>query len=86
MEYGSIERELYVDGPAPGGVRRAQPSPEHIRDWWARRGDFEAVPGRPGRARLRTDEGSGVRKSVPFTVRGGRSTAHASFRWTYEAG
>jgi uncharacterized protein YndB with AHSA1/START domain len=33
MEYGSIEREIYVDAP-PQTVFEVLSTPEHIREWW----------------------------------------------------
>ncbi|MEU4172106.1 SRPBCC domain-containing protein [Streptomyces sp. NPDC026665] len=84
MEYGSIERELYVDAP-PQVVFDVLTEPEHIRDWWSAENDFEATPGRPGSLTW-TDESSGTRKSAPFTVVESDPPHTLSFRWTYDEG
>ncbi|MFF3889254.1 SRPBCC domain-containing protein [Streptomyces sp. NPDC001914] len=84
MEYGSIERELYVDAP-PQVVFDVLTEPEHIRDWWSAENDFEATPGRPGSLTW-TDESSGTRKSAPFTVVESDPPRTLSFRWTYDEG
>ncbi|MEU4087698.1 SRPBCC domain-containing protein [Streptomyces aureus] len=84
MEYGSIERELYVDAP-PQVVFDVLTDPEYIREWWSAENDFEATPGRPGTLTW-TNESSGVRKSVPFTVVESDPPRTLSFRWTHDEG
>ena len=45
MEFGSIEREIYVDAP-PETVFEVLSTPEHIREWWGgAETDLTPVPG-----------------------------------------
>ena len=44
MEYGSIERQFYVDA-SPDVVFEVISSPEHIRQWWSADTEIEAVSG-----------------------------------------
>ncbi|MDM7832355.1 SRPBCC domain-containing protein [Cellulomonas edaphi] len=48
MEFGSIEREIYVDA-APEVVFEVISTPEHIREWWGgAETDVAPVPGAAG--------------------------------------
>ncbi|TDC67912.1 polyketide cyclase [Actinomadura sp. GC306] len=47
MEFGSIEREIYVDA-SPEVVFEVVSRPEHVAQWWADDADFEAEPGAVG--------------------------------------
>jgi uncharacterized protein YndB with AHSA1/START domain len=81
MEYGSIERELYVDA-SPEIVFEVLSSPEHIRDWWSAETEFERVAGASSQFRW-TDEATGRTESTPFTVVEVDPPRRFSFRWTY---
>jgi uncharacterized protein YndB with AHSA1/START domain len=84
MEFGSIEREIYVEAP-PETVFDVVSSPDHIRDWWSAETDVEPVPGGTGELTWR-DEASGRVDVVPITVVDAQPPHHFSFRWTHEAG
>jgi len=47
MEYGSIEREIYVEA-APEVVFEVVSRPEHIAQWWSDEASFEPAPGAVG--------------------------------------
>jgi len=82
MEYGSIERELYIDA-SPEVVFEVLSTPEHIREWWSAETDFEPVPGAASRLTW-TDSETGRRQSTPFTVVEVDPPRRFSFRWTYD--
>lgn len=84
MEFGSIEREIYVEAP-PEMVFDVVSSPDHIRDWWSAETDVEPVPGATGELTWR-DEASGRVDVVPITVVDAQPPHRFSFRWTHEAG
>ncbi|WP_405138169.1 SRPBCC family protein [Nocardia sp. NBC_01388] len=46
-EYGSIEREIYVDA-SPEVVFEVVSSPDHISQWWTDGAEFEVTPGSVG--------------------------------------
>ena len=84
MEFGSIEREIYVDAP-PATVFDVVSSPAHIRDWWSAETDVEPVPGRTGELTWR-EEASGRVDVAPITVVDAEPPHRFSFRWTHDAG
>lgn len=47
MEYGSIEREIYVEA-APEVVFEVVSRPQHIAQWWSDEASFEPAPGAVG--------------------------------------
>ena len=84
MEYASIERELHIDA-SPEVVFEVLSSPEHIRDWWSAKTEFEPAAGATGTLTW-TDQSSGEQKSTPFTVVEADPPRTFSFRWTYDDG
>ena len=52
MEFGTIEREIYVEA-SPEVVFEVVSSPEHVQQWWPDEARYEPVPGVDGRDRLR---------------------------------
>ena len=84
MEFGTIEREIYVDAP-PATVFDVVSSPTHIRDWWSAETDVEPVPGESGELTWR-DQASGQVEVVPMTVVDAEPPHRFSFRWTHDAG
>jgi uncharacterized protein YndB with AHSA1/START domain len=84
MEFGSIEREIYVEAP-PETVFDVLSRSDHIRDWWSAETDVEPVPGGTGELTWR-DEASGRVDVVPITVIDAQPPHRFSFRWTHEAG
>lgn len=84
MEYSSIERELHIDA-SPEVVFEVISSPDYIRQWWSADADIEPAAGTAGTLTW-TDQGSGERKSTPFTVVEVDPPHTFSFRWTYDDG
>jgi uncharacterized protein YndB with AHSA1/START domain len=84
MEYGSIERELYIDATREV-VFEVLSKPEHIRDWWSAETDLDAAPGAASSLTW-TDQSSGALHTSPFTVVDVDPPRLFSFRWTYDDG
>jgi uncharacterized protein YndB with AHSA1/START domain len=84
MEYGSIERELYIDA-SPDVVFDVLSRPEHIRAWWSAETDFEPVSGAASQLTW-TDNDTGRSQSAHFTVDVVDRPAKFSFWWTHDAG
>src|SRR5262245_24520220 len=84
MEFGTIEREIYVDAP-PETVFDVVSNPVHIRDWWSAETDVSAQPGSTSELTWR-DEASGRVDAVPITVVDAQPPRLFSFRWTHDAG
>ncbi|MFI9413815.1 SRPBCC domain-containing protein [Nocardia gamkensis] len=77
MEYGSIEREIYVDA-SPEVVFEVVSSPEHISQWWTDDAEFEVASGAVGELVW------GDRAQVaPITVVNAEPPRMFSFRWCY---
>ena len=83
MEYGSIEREIYVDA-SPEVVFEVVSRPEHLREWWPDDAALEPDAGRHGRAR-RSATATG-RVGTWCRSRSSKSTPPRmfSFRWAYD--
>jgi uncharacterized protein YndB with AHSA1/START domain len=80
MEYGSIERDIYVDA-TPDVVFEVVSQPEHIREWWSDEADFESTPGGAGELVW------GDREHVaPITIVDVDRPRSFSFRWCYPEG
>jgi uncharacterized protein YndB with AHSA1/START domain len=84
MEFGSIERELYIDA-SPEVVFEVLTSPHHIQQWWSADTAFEPVAGETSSLTW-TDEASARTHSTPFTVMQVNPPKSFSFRWTQEQG
>jgi uncharacterized protein YndB with AHSA1/START domain len=83
MEFGTIEREIYVEAP-PEVVYEVVSSPDHLTHWWPDEAHYEAVPGSTGEI-VFGDPGAGG-AVVAFTVVEARPPAEFSFRWTHPGG
>lgn len=82
MEFGSIEREIYVEA-APDVVYDVLSSPEHLREWWPDEAELDPVPGGQGVITFgHSDERGAV--VVPMTVVEADRPRRFSFRWAYE--
>ena len=82
MEYGSIEREIYVDA-APQTVFEVVSRPEHIREWWG--GAETGVTPTPGE--VTTVEWSGHPGDAnvqTLTVVDVDPPRRFSFRWVFD--
>lgn len=47
MEFGAIERDIYIDAP-PEVVFEVVSKPEHVARWWPDEAAYEVVPGATG--------------------------------------
>ena len=83
MEFGTIEREIYVEA-APEIVFEVVSSPDHIKQWWPDDARYDPAPGSTGEIVFGDREAGG--NAVPFTVVDVRPPRTFSFRWTQPAG
>ncbi|MDQ4501063.1 SRPBCC family protein [Sinomonas sp. ASV322] len=82
MEFGSIEREIYIEA-APEIVFDVVSNPEHVREWWPDEALYEPAPGAIGEIVFGDrDTGSKVVRLTVVDVQPPRSF---SFRWTHPA-
>jgi len=82
MEFGTIEREIYVEAP-PEVVFEVVSSPDHLQRWWPDEAHYEAVPGSTGEI-VFGERGAGG-AVVPVTVVAVHPPRTFSFRWTQPA-
>lgn len=82
MEYGSIEREIYVDA-SPEVVFEVISSPEHLREWWPDDATLDPVPGGVGEL-VWNAEDPGSPMTEPMTVVEAVPPRLFSFRWAYD--
>ncbi len=83
MEFGSIEREIFVDA-APDIVYDVVSSPGHLKHWWPDDAHYEPSPGSVGHIAFGdVDAGGAV---VAFSVVEAKPPRMFSFRWTHSAG
>jgi uncharacterized protein YndB with AHSA1/START domain len=82
MEYGSIEREIYVDA-SPEVVFEVISRPEHLREWWPDDARLDPVPGGVGEL-IWNAETPDSTKVVPMTVLESVPPRLFSFRWAYD--
>ena len=83
MEFGSIEREIFVEA-SPEIVFQVVSSPDHVKKWWPDDARYEPVPGSAGEIVFGDPEAVGGVAS--FTVVDVRPPSLFSFRWTHPAG
>ena len=83
MEFGTIEREVYVEA-SPEVVFEVVSSPDHLKEWWPDDARYEPVPGATGEIVFGDRDGDGT--VVAFTVVDARPPHTFSFRWTHPAG
>lgn len=83
MEFGAIEREIYVDA-APDVVFEVVSSPEHVQQWWPDEASYDVVPGSNGR--IVFGEPGTDQTVVGLTVVEAQRPRMFSFRWTQPAG
>lgn len=84
MEYGSIERQIWVDA-TPEVVFDVVSNPVHIADWWMAETDVEPVVGSSGEL-VWVDEEAGRRDVMRITVVEAEWPRLFSFRWTHPQG
>ena len=83
MEFGTIEREVYVEA-SPEIVFDVVSSPEHVKQWWPDDARYEPIPGSTGEISFGDCDAGG--KVMSFTVVDARPPRMFSFRWTHPAG
>lgn len=83
MEFGTIEREIYVDA-SPEVVFGVVSSPTHLEQWWPDEAQYEPVPGSTGEIVFGTRDAGGT--AVSFTVVDAQPPRRFSFRWTHPQG
>ena len=83
MEFGSIEREIFVEA-SPEIVFEVVSSPDHLKQWWPDDARYEPVPGAAGEIVFGDCAAGGT--VVGFTVVDVRPPRTFSFRWTHEVG
>lgn len=82
MEYGSIEREIYVNA-RPEVVFEVVSNPEHITSWWPDQARFERQAGAKGQIVFGDPDRGG--KLVQLTVVDVNPPRTFAFRWTHRA-
>ena len=82
MEFGTIEREIYV-AASPEVVFEVVSRPEHLQEWWPDEAHYEPVPGSTGEIVFGEHGAGGA--VVPFTVVHAQPPRTFSFRWTQPA-
>jgi uncharacterized protein YndB with AHSA1/START domain len=83
MEFGTIEREIYVEAP-PEVVFEVVSRPEHLEQWWPDEARYDMQPGSPGEIVFGDRDADGT--VVAFTVVDARPPESFSFRWTHPSG
>ncbi len=83
MEFGTIEREIYVEAP-PEVVFEVVSTPEHVERWWPDEARYEPVAGATGEIVFGGRGAGGT--AVQFTVLEVEPPRRFSFRWTQPAG
>ncbi len=82
MEFGTIEREIYVEA-APEVVFEVVSSPDHLKQWWPDDARYEAAPGASGEIVFGERDAGGT--VVALTVLEVLPPRTFSFRWTHPA-
>lgn len=82
MEFGTIEREVYVEA-APEVVFDVVSSPDHLKEWWPDDARYDPAPGAVGEIVFGDPDSGGM--AVAFTVVDVRPPRTFSFRWTHPA-
>jgi uncharacterized protein YndB with AHSA1/START domain len=80
MEFGTIEREIYVEA-SPEVVFEVVSSPDHLKQWWPDDARYQPTPGSTGEIVFGDRDAGGA--VVAFTVVEARPPQTFSFRWTH---
>jgi uncharacterized protein YndB with AHSA1/START domain len=83
MEFGTIEREIYVEA-SPDIVFEVVSRPEHLKEWWPDDARYDPRPGSTGEIVFGDPDAGGA--VVSFTVVDARPPRTFSFRWIHPAG
>jgi uncharacterized protein YndB with AHSA1/START domain len=81
MEYGTLERELYIDA-SPDTVFEVVSHPDHVARWWPEEADYDPTPGAVGTITF-GHEAEGDTTVVPLTVVEVDPPRLFSFRWVH---
>ncbi|RZS43727.1 uncharacterized protein YndB with AHSA1/START domain [Herbihabitans rhizosphaerae] len=84
MEYGSIEREIYVEA-SPEVVYEVVSSPEHLKEWWPDDVELDPVPGGTGEL-VWGDRNAPEARISTVTVVDAQPPRLFSFRWCHQEG
>jgi uncharacterized protein YndB with AHSA1/START domain len=82
MEFGTIEREIYVEA-SPEIVFEVVSSPDHLKQWWPDDARYDPTPGSTGEIVFGERDAGGT--VVAFTVVDSAPPRSFSFRWTQPA-
>lgn len=82
MEFGSIDREIYIEA-TPDVVYQVVSSPEHVREWWADDAAFASEPGAEGFVAF-GDQSRPDAKRERLTVLEADPPRRFSFAWVYD--
>jgi uncharacterized protein YndB with AHSA1/START domain len=82
MEFGTIEREIYVEA-SPEVVFQVVSSPDHLKQWWPDDARYDPAPGSTGEIVFGDRDADGA--VVALTVIDARPPRMFSFRWTHPA-
>ncbi len=82
MEFGTIEREIYVDA-SPEIVFDVVSSADHFKEWWPDDARFESTPGSSGEIVFGSRDADGF--VVSLSVVEAEAPRTFSFRWTQPA-
>src|SRR4051812_25759795 len=83
MEFGTIEREIYIEA-SPDIVFDVISTPSHVRQWWPDEANYEAVAGSDGEIVFGDPSAGGAVASI--TVVDVTPPRRFSFRWTQPKG
>ena len=82
MEFGTIEREIFV-GASPEIVFEVVSSPDHLKQWWPDDARYEPTAGSIGEIVFGDRDADGTVEQ--FTVVDARPPRTFAFRWTHPA-
>jgi len=82
MEFGTIEREIFIDA-SPDVVFDVVSEPEHVKQWWPDDARYSATPGSTGEITFGDRDAGGKVESL--TVVESRPPQLFSFRWIHPA-
>ncbi|SHN47373.1 SRPBCC family protein [Cryptosporangium aurantiacum] len=83
MEFGTLEREIYVEA-SPEVVFEVVSSPDHLKQWWPDDARYEATPGSAGELVFNDPDAGEI--AVGFAVVDAQPPRTFSFRWTHRPG
>ena len=79
MEFGTIEREIYVEA-SPEIVFEVVSSPDHLKEWWPDDARYEPAPGSAGEIVFGDRDAGGTVVRSPSSTRGRRGRSRSAGR------